>query len=194
MTTWHWVRHGPTHEKAFVGWRDVPADLSDTALIERVRGHLPEEAMMVSSDLVRSVSTADVLTAPRHIRLPHEVNLREIDFGVWDGMRFDAVAERDPDLSRAFWENPGDVTAPDGESWNQTLARVNTVVDRLNMAHPQGHIIAVAHFGVILTQVQRALGVSAYQAMAHKIDNISVTTLRHLGADRWDVAQINHLP
>ena len=33
MTVWHWVRHAPTHETAFVGWRDVPADLSDRARI-----------------------------------------------------------------------------------------------------------------------------------------------------------------
>lgn len=194
MTTWHWVRHGPTHEKSFVGWRDVPADLSDTDLIARVRGHLPRKAVIVSSDLVRSVATADALSAPEHVRLPHEPDLREINFGVWDGMRFDAVAARDPELSRAFWEKPGDISAPGGESWNQTMARVSAVVDRLNAAHPQGHIIAVAHFGVILTQVQRALGVSAYEAMAHKIDNISVTTLHHKGQDRWDVARINHLP
>jgi alpha-ribazole phosphatase len=194
MTTWHWVRHGPTHEKSFVGWRDVPADLSDTALIERVREHLPDDAVVVSSDLIRSVATADALRAPRHTRLPHEPDLREIHFGVWDGMHFDAVAARDPVLSRAFWEKPGDIRAPEGESWNETMARVNAVVDRLNAAHPQNHIIAVAHFGVILTQVQRALRVSAYEAMSHKIDNISVTTLQHLGNDRWDVARINHLP
>jgi len=194
MTTWHWVRHGPTHEKSFVGWRDVPADLSDNALIARVREHLPDQALMVSSDLVRSVATADVLTTPQHSRLPHEPDLREINFGVWDGMRFDAIAARDPELSRAFWEQPGDIRAPEGESWNETMARVSAVVDRLNTAHPDSHIIAVAHFGVILTQVQRALAVSAYEAMAHKIDNISVTTLRHLGADRWDVDRINHVP
>tara|TARA_R110000787_G_scaffold20666_22_gene61538 strand:+ start:390 stop:974 length:585 start_codon:yes stop_codon:yes gene_type:complete len=194
MTTWHWVRHGPTHEKSFVGWRDVPADLSDTALIARVRSHLPDQARMVSSDLVRSVATADALTTPQHRRLPHEPDLREINFGIWDGMRFDAIAARDPELSRAFWEKPGDIRAPGGETWNETMARVSAVVDRLNAAHPDGHIIAVAHFGVILTQVQRALRVSAYEAMAHKIDNISVTTLRHLGADRWDVDRINHLP
>ena len=34
MRLW-WVRHGPTHEKAMTGWRDVPADLSDTAAIAR---------------------------------------------------------------------------------------------------------------------------------------------------------------
>lgn len=194
MTTWHWVRHGPTHEDAFVGWRDVPADLSDTALIDRVRVHLPDEALVVSSDLIRSVTTADVLTLPNHHRLPHDPDLREMDFGVWDGMHFDAVKKRDPQLSRDFWKKPGDIQAPDGESWNQTMARVSASVDRLNAAHSGAHIIAVAHFGVILTQVQRALGVSAVEAIAYKIDNISVTTLQHNGGDDWGVHQINHLP
>ena len=193
MTVWHWVRHGPTHEKSFVGWRDVPADLSDHHLIARVRDALPARALMVSSDLRRARDTAHVLRADGHVLLPEEPDLREINFGVWDGMRFDAVAERDPVLSRDFWEKPGDIQAPDGESWNQTRARVDAVVDRMNAQHPEAEITAVAHFGVILTQVQRALGVTAYEAMAHKIDNISITTVAHeMGV--WDVRRINHIP
>ena len=108
-------------------------------------------------------------------------------------MRFDEVADRDPDLSRAYWEKPGDVCAPEGESWNMAAARIETSVTRLNAAHPEAHIIAVAHFGAILTQVQRALGVTAYQALSHKIDNLSVTTLTHK-AGLWSVETINHLP
>ncbi|MDF3414558.1 histidine phosphatase family protein [Sulfitobacter sp. M57] len=191
MTVWHWVRHGPTHEKTFVGWRDVPADLSDAAQIVRLQDHLPETALVISSDLLRCTATADVLQQSR-TRLSHHRDLREMHFGVWDGMHFKDVAARDPDLSRAYWETPGDVQAPGGESWNQTAARVNGVVDAMNAAHPDTHIIAVAHFGVILTQVQRALGVTPYAAMAHKIDNLSVTTLIHQTGD-WQVEKINHL-
>ncbi|MEQ6250600.1 histidine phosphatase family protein [Sulfitobacter sp. HNIBRBA3233] len=193
MTVWHWVRHGPTHEKTFVGWRDVPADLSDTGLIDRVRAHLPDKALLVSSDLVRARETALALQGPGHRLLAPHSDLREIHFGAWDGMHFKDVAARDPELSRAFWEKPGDVQAPGGESWNQTRARVDALVDELNTQHPQAHIIAVAHFGVILTQVQRALGVTAYEAMAHKIDNISVTRLTH-ESGIWQAAQINHVP
>ena len=193
MTVWHWVRHGPTHEKTFVGWRDVPADLSDTALIARLNADLPRQALLISSDLSRSVATADVLSHPARARLPHHADLREMHFGLWDGMGFREVAARDPALSRAYWETPGDIAAPGGESWNQTAARVSAVVDAINAAHPEAHVIAVAHFGVILTQVQRALGVSAYDSMAHKIDNLSVTTLAH-GNGRWRVERINHLP
>jgi broad specificity phosphatase PhoE len=193
MTTWHWVRHGPTHEKAFVGWRDVPADLSDTAALARLSAHLPAKALLISSDLSRSIATADVLETLDRARLPHDAGLRELHFGVWDGMRFNEVAERDPELSRAYWETPGTIRAPGGESWNEAMARIDRVVDRMNATHPDAHVIAVAHFGAILTQVQRALAVSAYEAMAHKIDNLSVTRINHDNG-RWDVHHINHAP
>ena len=192
MTIWHWVRHGPTHEKTIVGWRDVPADLSDTAQIARLSAHLPDTALMISSDLIRASATADTLSAPGRTRLPHDTNLRELNFGVWDGMAFNAVAKRDPDLSRAYWENPGDTAPPEGESWNACNARVSAVVDRLSKAHPEAHIIAVAHFGVILTQVQRALDLTGHAAFGHMIDNLSVTQLTR-GPDTWQVGAINHL-
>ncbi|MFK7837671.1 MAG: histidine phosphatase family protein [Sulfitobacter sp.] len=193
MTTWHWVRHGPTHEKTFVGWRDVPADLSDTARIARLHAHLPDEAVLISSDLSRCITTADAISAPARSRLPHHPDLREMHFGIWDGMHFRDVEARDPVISRAYWETPGDVQAPQGESWNETAARVNRVVDAMNAAHEGAHIICVAHFGVILTQVQRAMAATPVEAMAHKIDNLSVTTLHH-DADAWTVEAINHLP
>ena len=62
MTVWHWVRHGPTHEKTFVGWRDVPADLSDRAALSRLDAALPEQALIVSSDLQRCVATGGART------------------------------------------------------------------------------------------------------------------------------------
>ncbi|QFT58644.1 Putative phosphoserine phosphatase 2 [Sulfitobacter sp. THAF37] len=193
MTTWHWIRHGPTHEKTFVGWRDVPADLSDTPRLTRLTRFLPDTALIVSSDLSRSITTADALETQARHRLPHRDDLRELHFGDWDGKHFTEIEKTHPELSRAYWETPGDITAPGGESWNDAAARVNRAVDTLNASHPEAHIIAVAHFGVILTQVQRALGVSATQAMAHKIDNLSVTEV-HCHQGTWTVRRINHRP
>jgi len=55
MTRVYWVRHGPTHQTAFTGWRDVPADLSDTAALARLDAFLPGDAVVISSDLMRAV-------------------------------------------------------------------------------------------------------------------------------------------
>ena len=87
--------------------------------------------------------------------------LREFHFGDWDGLHFAEVADRDPDLSRRYWESPGDVAPPGGESWNQAAARVAAVVAACSAANAGRDIVAVAHFGVILTQIAAASGQTA---------------------------------
>lgn len=189
MIKWHWVRHGPTHEKNFVGWRDVPADLSDTAQIARLNAFLPDDAIVVASDLIRASATADVLSPGRQ-RLENRIGLREFNFGDWDGKHFSEV---DPALSRRYWENPGDIRPPGGESWNESAARVNAAVDGLAAEIQEGHVIVVAHLGVIMTQIQRAQGVAASEVLVNKIDNLSVTEL-HQDGTKWRDIRINHLP
>lgn len=191
MTVIHWVRHAPTHERSFVGHRDVPADLSDTAQIARLDAMLPRDALLVSSDLSRCIDTASALQNGR-TRLPHRTGLREFDFGLWDGMHFTDVAEKWPDLSRQFWETPGDVTPPEGESWNAAAARVTADINALIADHPRRDIIAVAHFGAILTQVQQAAALSPYATLSHRIDNYSVTEIQM--RPTMGVARLNHVP
>jgi hypothetical protein len=47
--------------------------------------------------------------------------------------------------------------------------------------------------GTILTQVQAALGITAFDAFGHRIDNLSVTQLHWQGSG-WGVARVNHCP
>ncbi len=192
MTTWWWVRHAPTNEKALVGWRDVAADVSNSDRIARLSAYLPDDGVMVSSDLRRAVITADAIEIGRE-RLAHAAQIREFNFGDWDGLTFAQVAARHPDLSRAYWEAPGDAAPPNGESWNDIAARVAPFVDAMNLRFVGRNIIAVAHIGVIMTQIQRAGNLSATKAMAHKIDNLSVTRL-HWHGDSWHIGAINHVP
>lgn len=192
MTRLHLLRHGPTHAKTMVGWSDLPADLSDTAALERLSAHLPGGATVVSSDLSRAAATADAIQGSR-TRLPHLADLREIHFGSWELRHHSQIEAEDPDLARAYWDSPGDVRPPGGESWHQVCARVDSAIDALIADHAGGDLIIVAHFGVILTQVQRALQLDASDAFSHRIDNLSVTDLTRL-AGGWQVGRINHRP
>jgi broad specificity phosphatase PhoE len=190
VTRVFWVRHGPTHAKSMVGWSDIPADLSDTARLARLSAHLPQQAVVISSDLIRASGTADAITGNR-LRLPHDRDLREIHFGQWELQAFDTIP--DQDRLRAFWDTPGDIRAPDGESWHEVTQRVSAAIHRVVARHPGTDIIAVAHFGAILTQVQKALRVTAYEAFGHRIDNLSVTELHH-SSEGWAAHCINHSP
>lgn len=187
MVSWWWVRHGPTHRHDMNGWTDVPADLSDTEALRRLSNILPADAPVVSSDLSRAIETADAIQRDRP-RLPHERGLREIHFGAWEARTFDEVQEEDPRLIRRYWEQPGDVCPPGGESWNALSDRVNRVVDWLT--GEAGDVIAVAHFGTILSQVQRARQCSAVEVLGQRIDNLSVTRLDWDGT-RWHAGEIN---
>ena len=190
MSRFFWVRHAPTHARAMVGWSDIPADLSDAARLARLAAHLPQGALVVSSDLIRARATADAITGTRP-RLPDDPDLREIHFGAWEMQGFDSVA--DPAELRAFWERPGALRAPGGESWDDLAARVGRAVARLRAAHPGRDIVAVAHMGTILTQVQAARGASAYEVLAQTIDNLSVTEL-HWQDSGWRAAAVNLCP
>lgn len=186
------VRHGPTHAKSMVGWSDIPADLSDTAALARLDSWLPDGALVVSSDLVRAVHTADAIQGGRR-RLPHMPALREIHFGDWELRTWAEVNAEDPERIRAYWEQPGDSTPPGGESWNDVRGRVDTAIDALIARHGGQDLIIAGHFGQILTQVQRAGGLTAAEAFSHKIDNLSVSEVTHT-PDGWRCGRINHIP
>lgn len=189
VTRFHMVRHGPTHQTGMVGWRDVPADLSDHAQIARLNSHLPSDAVLISSDLDRAVRTADVLEPGRR-RLPHDADLREFDFGDWDGRHHTEISGSHPTLSRAFWETPGEIAAPNGESWNDVAARVWAALDRLHRAHAGADIVVVAHFGAILSALGRARSEEPRLTLGQKIDTLSVTELSR-GPDGWTIGSIN---
>ncbi|WP_417260096.1 histidine phosphatase family protein [Celeribacter sp.] len=184
------VRHGPTHAKSFVGWTDVPADLSETDKIARLEAALPH-APIISSDLSRAVKTADAIQGAKP-RLPHDPRLRETYFGAWEGLTWAQIEAQDGALARKVFETPGDTAPPEGESWNTLSARVASAVDALT-----GDVIVVAHMGVIMSLLQKALNCPPFEALGHEIAPLSLTVIRR-NADwksgGWNALSINHFP
>lgn len=190
MTRLWLVRHGPTGGKAMYGWTDIPAILTDRAALAGLAAALPAGLPVVSSDLIRARATADAIAGSR-LRLPDDPDLREVHFGDWEECEFTEVWTREPERAERMWNAPGDVRPPGGESWNELRARVGGAVDRLLAAHPGG-VIAVAHFGPILTQVQRATGESAKQVFSRKLRHLSLTEIATGRA--WTLERFDALP
>lgn len=177
-----------------IGWTERPADLSDLAAIARLAAAVPSDAPLVSSDLSRAVETARAISErhPERASGPHEMfkDLREMHFGDWEGRRHGDVEAEDPARIRAFWDQPGDIAPPGGESWNALSSRVEAQVQALLAHHDR--LIVVAHFGVILSQVQRAMGWTALEAFGQRIEPLSLTEITY--APRRGALRINHCP
>lgn len=184
-----WVRHGPTHAEGMVGWSDLPADLGDRAALARLSAALPADLPVVYSDLARARATATAIAGGRPC-LPADARLREMHFGDWERRLYRELDAETPGLLRGFLERPGDIRPPGGESWNDLAARVRPAVEELLEAH--GRLIAVAHFGVILTELQHALGIAAKDAFGFRIDALSVTRIDYAPARGAPV--VNHRP
>lgn len=187
---WWWVRHAPTHARAAIGWTDLAPDLSDTAALDRLSGALPP-APVISSDLARARLTAERLARGR-ARLADEPAFRELHFGAWEGLSFDAIAASHPVDYAAFWADPGPARATGGEGFDDLAARVDAAVQRVNRASAVGDVIVVAHAGAIQAALALAAGLSARQALAFRIDPLSVTRLDWLGdASAWRIEGVN---
>jgi len=67
---------------------------------------------------------------------------------------------------------------------------VDAVIDQLVQTHIGRDLIVVGHFGQILTQLQRADRLTAEEAFAHRIDNLSVSEI-HKDSKGWGIGKIN---
>lgn len=74
--------------------------------------------------------------------------LREIDYGAWDGLTAEECLERDPELRRAWIEDPYDTRCPAGESGRMVAERAFPVFDELEawLAQDRARVaVVVAH-------------------------------------------------
>lgn len=189
---WWWVRHAPTHASALAGWTDVRADLSDRARIERLAALIPGDATVVSSDLSRAISTADAISGCR-LRLPHAEALRELNFGEWEGKTTPEITDSHPEVSASFWRNPRSASPPGGEDWEHLFRRTSGYADSLSDRLPGRSIVAVAHFGTILTQIERSAPGGLHEALKYGLEHLSVTRIDRSDGE-WRLIDANRLP
>jgi broad specificity phosphatase PhoE len=99
-------RHGRTEWNAagrFQGQLDPPLDATGLRDVEASAARLvaaglrPDDSVVVSSDLDRTVQTATVLTDLLGVPLRLDARLREHGMGCWEGLTRDEVAERYPE-------------------------------------------------------------------------------------------------
>lgn len=171
------LRHGQTPlsvEKRFSG--TVEAALTDVGQRQAaaVAARLADEPFdaVVSSPLKRARQTADALGRDYVV----DEDLRETDFGAWEGLTFAEVRERHPDELNAWLADPA-VPPPGGESLLATVERVRAARDRLMAAYPGGRILVVSHVTPIKSLTQLALAAQPTVLYRLHLDLVSLTTI-----------------
>jgi len=194
------VRHAlvePAARAILYGNMDVPlcdaALQAEAALYRWLAARLPRPARWVATPLARTRATAAAIFAAGYPEAPLAVEpgLAEQHLGEWQGITHEALTERLREPPHPFWPHAAEERPPGGESLADVRDRVGPVIERL--AEPGGDAVVVAHGGTIRAAIMHAMELTAQQALAFSVQNLSLTTLEKHGA-HWRVRGVNEEP
>jgi broad specificity phosphatase PhoE len=140
------VRHGETdwnRERRVQGHTDRPLTEEGrrqaVALSEQLAGDPPDA--VYSSDLMRAHETARIVAERLGVEVIVLPELRERDFGTWEGLTDDEILARFPQAHNGPWG--------DAESREEMLERVREAITRIAAAHPEGSVLVITHGGPV---------------------------------------------
>ena len=106
--------------------------------------HGPDEA---------SAQTAEILAARTDARARRIDGFREMDLGLWEGLRNEELQDRYPSAHRQWMEDPTSVTPPDGDNLADAEARLMTALAKaLERPGRQGVAIVLRPLSFALMQ------------------------------------------
>jgi broad specificity phosphatase PhoE len=160
------VRHGATEltaEDRFAGAMDVPLSEEGrrqvAALAERLRCDTLDA--IYASPMGRTLETARIIAAPHDLEPHTDPDLREIDYGRWEGRTRDEVETEFSDEYDAWQEDPLTIAPAGGESGIAVLARALPVMRRIVQQHAHRSVLVVSHKGTNRLLVSSLLGFDA---------------------------------
>jgi len=106
-------------------------------------------AALYVSPIRRAVETAERIGAALDLEPRVDPRLRELDFGDADGLTYEEVQERWPDVFETWMRAPTQVRFPGGESFAGLKRRAVAAVAEIVAAHDDETAVVVAHAGVI---------------------------------------------
>jgi 2,3-bisphosphoglycerate-dependent phosphoglycerate mutase len=165
-------RHGETdwnREGRLQGQNDTPLNATGLAqagvLAERLRRYRLEA--VVSSDLSRALTTAQVIAEALRLPLMIERGLREVSVGRAEGMLWEEAKARFGAELTERWYSDDDVAFPGGETGFETLTRGLAALRRFAESHPYRRFAVSTHGAMVRRLVKHALPPGAPPARAH---------------------------
>ena len=184
------LRHGEVDgDDVFRGSTDTP--LSDTGWdqMELALQDKGDWDVVISSPLLRCQEFANHLAQVHGLSLPLALDqrLQEIDFGEWENRSPTDILEEDPDLLQNWWNNPTQMTPPEGESFLHFNCRVLECWQALLDKYEGKKLLLITHAGVTRTILMHILGMLDENLFRLDVGyaNVSCIRIHHDETGNW---------
>jgi alpha-ribazole phosphatase/probable phosphoglycerate mutase len=156
LTKLYLIRHGETEDRElnrYKGHIDVPLSENGIRQMEQLSKYIVQNCSnslnaIYTSDLSRALKSAEIIAKPHSIKPVVVKDLRERNFGLWEGMSFDEIRQRYPDEFKAWRENPLKFAPMQGESTIEVKERALKAFYEIIERHKGENLAIVAHGGI----------------------------------------------
>lgn len=178
------VRHGLTEwneQRRFCGRSDIPLSSRGREQARWLSTYLhcltPQPVSVYSSDLLRARETADTIATSFAMPVIISHELREIDFGDFEGLTYSEVETRYPE-HLGFFTGPDKYAPLHGESLSDVVQRTQSALTHILHEQSALHdIIIVSHGGALRGLLCTLLGMPLRRQWQLRIDNASITVV-----------------
>lgn len=152
------IRHGETElnrTKKFFGWMDPELNAKGREQAEAAKKNLRNilkstngiEIKFFSSPLKRALETAEIINSSREFRIEIEESLKELNFGIFEGLSYEETVEKYPQESEIAFKEWQSYNFETGESPEELQQRVLRFInEKINLEEVT---VVVTHWGVI---------------------------------------------
>jgi broad specificity phosphatase PhoE len=154
------TRHGETEwniQHRLQGWKDSPLTskgINDAMALRQKISDIRFQSIY-SSPSTRALNTAKILSGDKKIPIIQYENLREINFGEWEGKTKSEINERFENEFSSLWESPNsyDHQPHNGESISNVRKRVEDVLKSIIETNKHGNVLIVTHAVIVATMI-----------------------------------------
>ena len=194
------VRHGNTklnsHERF---WGQTDVELGDDGIeqAEHLRDRLASFKIdaIYASNLSRTKVTAEIIAARQKSDVVTCAELSEINFGYVEGLTFEEISQRYPDLAERLADWSISPEFPGGENFKDFNKRVSKFIPRLENHAPEETILIVAHAGSLRLLICNLMKINIrfWRQMRLGLASLSILETHPQGATLMRLNDISHL-
>jgi alpha-ribazole phosphatase len=179
------IRHASTGDGfrgRFIGSTDVPLSAEGTRQATRLTSVLKDmkQSTCLSSPMQRTLETIRNAAVPLGMKFELDPDLREIDFGEFEGMTFEEINSHYPEHVSTWTGLDRDFAFPHGEDITSFLERIRRAGSRMASLESET-VIAFTHGGVIRALICYFLRLEPSHYVLFDVDHASATTIRLFG-------------
>jgi len=149
------VRHGQTDmnkEKLYYGWTDCPINDVGRKQAETLHQYFKNIHChkVITSDLKRSIETAEIITKGQNVVLEKRQAFRELNFGLWEGKHYKVLQKEYPDAFEQWGRDWKSFCMPEGEAFFTFYERIRKELENVIQQTPEDNtVLLVTHNGVM---------------------------------------------